>query len=219
MTTEEISNTWDLEKVSNQLRTAYTNNSEIELLSIIKQNSFLLHDLYSRKFGIQPAFHEISFGGDMRCDFAWLNDNSDGPEWVLLEVEKPDMDLFTKSNDPTSNLYHAIEQIASWRRYFNENSGEKRRIFGAVKNFRFIIAGGTSEKWGTPQARKWRIDYNNENNIEIRSSSVFLRPLRILSEHPETLWSFAEHPTTLSHSKLKPYLDEYKYMQGWQALL
>ena len=81
--------TWNLQNVEKDLKKAFSNNSETQLLEILKNNSFLFYELYSRKYGISPNFAEISFGGKFRCDFAWLNDNSDGPEWVLVEVEKP----------------------------------------------------------------------------------------------------------------------------------
>jgi len=53
-----------------------------DLLIVLKDNSFLFYELYSRKYGLQPVFREISFGAKLRCNFAWLNDNSDGPKWV-----------------------------------------------------------------------------------------------------------------------------------------
>ena len=165
---------WNILKVERQLKTAFENNSEIELLDILKKNSFLFYEFYSRKGGIQPNFSEINFGGKHRCDFAWLNDNSDGPEWVLVEVEKPKMKLFTKKNEPTADLNHSLEQVKSWDRYFNENPLEKGRIFGAVSRFRYILIGGLSEDWQTETAIKWRAYQNKEFNIEIRSIDSFL---------------------------------------------
>ena len=110
---EIIHSTWGIARVCAELTTAFEENSEQKLLSVLKDNSFLFYELYSRKYGIQPVFREINFGGELRCDFAWLNDNSDGPEWVLVEVEKPKMKLFTQKNEPTSELNHAIEQVKS----------------------------------------------------------------------------------------------------------
>ena len=88
---------WNVNKAEQQLNKSFDNNSETELLKVLKNNSFLFYELYSRKYGIQPNFKEISFGGKYRCDFAWLNDNSDGPEWVFVEIEKPKMELFAKT--------------------------------------------------------------------------------------------------------------------------
>jgi len=220
MVTEEIESTWNKKKVTAELKTAFNNNSELQLLETLKNNSFLFYCLFSRKAGIQPIFHEINFGSEMRCDFSWLNDNSDGPEWVLVEIEKPKLELFRKdNNDPTYQLNHAFEQLKSWRRYFNENPSEKKRIFGAVGRFRFILVGGDKESWAQESASKWRIDNNNESDTEIRSSDIFFRALKILEEQPDELWSFAEHPTTLPPSRLQKYWENYGYMDNWRKLI
>jgi hypothetical protein len=218
MTTEEILSTWDKTKVADDLKTAFDNNSEVQLLATLKNNSFLFYELYSRKRGIQPVFREINFGGGLKCDYAWLNDNSDGPEWVLVEIEKPKLKLFKKDHEPTHQLNHAIEQVKSWRRYFNENPAEKRRIFGAVARFRFILVGGDKESFATDSASKCRIDNNKETEIEIRSSEIFVRALAILDEHPDELWSFAENPVTLPPSDLEKYWKNYGYMDRWRQL-
>ncbi|MEC4054568.1 Shedu anti-phage system protein SduA domain-containing protein [Myroides odoratimimus] len=210
---------WDSIKVKSSLELAFNNNSEIELLQIIKANSFLLYELYSRKWGIQPSFHEINFGSKLRCDFAWLNDNSDGPEWVLLEIEKPKMKLFTKKGEPSAELNHAIEQVKTWQRYFEENPLEKKRIFGAVARFRFILVAGSKEDWSTESAIKWRKHHNATSDIEIRSSDIFYRAISILERSPSELWSFNEHPKTLSHSRLEKYWEKYGYMDIFRRIL
>lgn len=219
MKTEEIKSTWDITKITTDLKIAFDNNSEVELLAILKDNSFLFYELFSRKWGIQPVFREINFGSELRCDYAWLNDNSDGPEWVLVEIEKPKLDLFRKDNEPTHQLNHAFEQVKSWRRYFNENHAEKRRIFGAVGRFRYILVGGDKESWQTDNASKWRIDNNKETEIEIRSTDIFIRALKILEERPDELWSFAENPKTLQPSELQKFWEEYAYMDRWRKLI
>ncbi|MFH0734376.1 MAG: Shedu anti-phage system protein SduA domain-containing protein [bacterium] len=219
MNLEEMFSPWDIEKVSKDLESAFENNSESELLNVLKNNSFLFYELYFRKSGIPPVFHEINFDGKLRCDFAWLNDNSDGPEWVLVEIERPKMKIFIKNNDPSFELNHAIEQIKSWRRYFDENPDAKKRIFGAVARFRFILVAGDKQNWDSNDAKKWRIDYNKETNIEIRSSDVFIRSLESLKNHPNDFWSFAEHPTSKSHFELKKFWENYLYISKWRSVL
>lgn len=216
---EKIVQPWNLPQVKHDLEVAFEEDSERKLLEVLKENSFLFHELFRRKFGVLPVFREISFGGELRCDYAWLNDNSDGPEWILLEVESPKMKLFTKKNEPGGALNHAIEQVNSWRRYFDRYPGEKKRIFGAVSKFRYIIAGGDCLEWAKEDAARWRIDFHKHNNIEIHSSDVFIRPLDILQEHPGDLWSFAEHPKTLTQNELEPFWSEYEYMDYWRKIL
>lgn len=43
---------WRIEEVEKELLLAYENNSEIALLKILKENSFLFYELYTKKYGI-----------------------------------------------------------------------------------------------------------------------------------------------------------------------
>ena len=207
------------QEIKKELDEAFVSNSETKLLKLLKGYSLLFYNLYSRKGAIQPNFAEISFGDTYRCDFAWLNDNSDGPEWVLVEIEKPNMKLFTKKNEPTHELHHAIEQVKSWDRYFEENPGEKKRIFGAVARFKYILVAGSIEKWNTENAIKWRKQHNKESKIEIRSSNVFYKALNLFAEHEEEFWSFKENPISLKHTELGKYCQEYNYLDFWRKTL
>lgn len=205
---------WDIAKVEIDLNAAIDNNSETDLLRVLKNNSFLFFHLYTRKGGIQPVFREISFGGKLRCDFAWLNNNSDGPEWVLMELEKPKMRIFNTNGKPSAELNGAIEQVKSWQRYFNENPAEKKRIFGAVAKFRFILVAGDKIEWGREDAIKWRIHHNKTSDIEIRTSDVFIRALNDYKDNPYEFWSFEENPATLGFSELEEYWKSYSYMDN-----
>lgn len=209
---------WNLNEVTSDLQKCFAENSEIELLKVLKKNSFLFYELYSRKWGIQPLFHEVEFGNKLRCDFTWLNDNSDGPEWILLEVEQPNLPLFTKNNKPTQKLNNAIEQVKSWRRYFDENPSEKKRIFGAVSKFRYVIVGGDLLEWQKEFPSKWRID-NNKNEIEIHSFNVFERALKILKDRPDDLWSFQEYPISKNSTELQPFWENESWMDNWRKIL
>lgn len=198
-------NIWDINKVEKEVLAAFAENSETDLLRVLKNNSFLFYELFNRKYGIQPVFREISFGAKLRCDFAWLNDNSDGPEWVLVEIEKPKMKIFNSNKKPSADLNGAIEQVKTWERYFFENPSEKKRIFGAVAKFKFILIAGEGQSWSHENAIKWRNHNNSTSNIVIRSTEVFNRAIQKIKETPSEFWSFKEHPTTLEFSKLENY--------------
>lgn len=210
---------WNIEEVEKKLLAAYESNSETQVLAILKDNSFLFYDLFSRKYGVQPIFRELNFGGDFRCDFAWLNDNSSGPEWVLVEVEKPKMGLFKNDGKPTAPFQGAIEQVKNWDQYFQQNQGEMRRIFGAVAQFRFVLVTGTYEEWQTEHAKKWRMYHHKTSAIEIRSMQTFFNSIAIVKDHPGEFWSFAECPSTLSHSGLKDYWQKLPYMDSWRQII
>ena len=203
---------WDIPKVELDLKSAFDNNSETQLLKVLKDNSFLFYHLYSRKGGIQPVFREISFGAKLRCDFAWLNDNSDGPEWILMELEKPKMRIFNADGKPTAELNSAIEQVKTWQRYFNENPLEKRRIFGAVARFRFLLVAGEKKEWDKESSLKWRTHHNSTSDIELRSTDVFNRALLDYKKRPEAFWSFEENPVTFEFARLENYWKGYGYI-------
>jgi hypothetical protein len=77
----------------------------------LKAKSFLFYDLYKRKYRIHPVFSEVSFGGVYKTDFVRLNDDSDGPEWVLVEIEKPRMNLFKENDYAAAPLNNATDQM------------------------------------------------------------------------------------------------------------
>jgi hypothetical protein len=210
---------WDIEKVEKELSNAFKENSERKILEILKKNSFLFYELYHRKFAICPCFSEVSLGNKYRCDFCWLNDNSDGPEWTLVEIEKPKMQLFTLKNEPTASLHHAVEQVNSWKIYFDENPLEKRRIFGAVSKFRFVLVVGDKESWSNEYAAKWRRDKNNSCNIEIRTYDVFNRALQYIKTDYESFWSFTDNPICLQSSELDDYWKKYDYISYWRKYI
>ena len=209
---------FDVEKVREQLKEARSNSSERQLLQLLKKNSFLFSELFSRHFGIQPIFSEVSFGNNFRCDFCWLNDNSDGPEWVLVEIEKPCARLFNQNKEPSAELNHGIEQVKSWQRYFEFHPAEKRRIFGAVSRFRYILVIGEKSDWEAREASLWR-SFENQNNIEIRSMNIFDRAIENYEKTPDHYWSFQKNPLVLTASNLQAYWEEYSYIMAWRKIL
>ena len=128
--------TWDIEEVERNLKKAFDENSEQKLLDLLKKNTFLFYELVERKYTMQPIFHEVEFGNKYRCDFLWLSDRSDYPQWVLVEIEKPQGTLFNQNKSVSNYLKKGIEQVDNWRRYFAEYPSEKERIFKA-KNLKF----------------------------------------------------------------------------------
>ena len=159
------------------------------------------------------------FGTKYRCDFCWMNDNSDGSEWVLVEIEKPKMKLFKANGDPSAELNHAIEQVKSWDRYFQLNPAEKSRIFGAVSKFRLVLVAGRREDWQSNAAAKWRSYHNSTSNIEIHSTDKFYDAIDYYSQRNDNFWSFEENPVSLKSSDLDGYLSSYGYIGAWRNRL
>ena len=187
-------------------------------MKLLKENSFLFSEIFTKQWGIQPIFSEVSFGDNFRYDYCWLNDNSDGPEWVLVKIEKPNIKLFNQKNEPTAELNHGIEQVKSWKRYFEFYPAEKRRIFGAVNKFRYILIAGEKEGWDTRNASLWRA-HENRNDIEIRSMDIFDRAIERYEKNPDHFWNFEENSKVLNSTKLQIYWEENPYIMHWREVL
>jgi hypothetical protein len=51
-------------------------------------------------------------------DFMWIAHSSDLILPTLIEIEKPGKRWFKKDGDPTADLTHARQQLATWRSWF-----------------------------------------------------------------------------------------------------
>ena len=202
---------WHVDEVETQLRSAYESGLEVELLKVLKGNTFLFYDIFRRKYSPGPVFHEVGFG-NLRCDFAWLNDDSSGPEWTLVEVESPSMPLFRQNGKPSHKLNGALDQVKSWRRHFETYPGDRRQIFGAVAKFRYILIAGMPDDWQERKAMGWSADNNRTSEIEVRSFGTFDRSLAVLRQSPSEMWAFEREPVSLSPSRLQGYWEKHNYI-------
>lgn len=207
----------DIQDIRKKLDKAFDDNSELELLRLIKEHPILLSTLYYRRFGSQPVFAEIAFGSEYKCDFLWLNDNSDGPEWTIVEIEKPKMKLFSAKHDPSASLTHAIGQLDNWRRFFERNKDTKSNLFKAVSRFRWILVAGSVKEWKLPYNAQWRADYNRNNKIEIRTSDVFYKSLDLSLQDPTMFEEFERNSPAGNSAKLKEYVEAYEYLRQWDG--
>lgn len=208
-------NIWNIEEVEKNLQNIFEKNSEIELLKLLKENTFLFYELVERKFTMQPIFHEVNFGARYRCDFLWFSDRSDYPQWVLVEIEKPKGNLFNRDKTTSNYLKKGIEQIKNWKKYFEEFPLEKERIF---KNkhikFRYILVIGSKEDWNKDENSKiWR--RYDDSQIEIRSMDIFNRAINHIKEDRRGFWCFEENPKTLEPSKLDDYIEKNPFTKKY----
>lgn len=73
---------------------------------------------------------KFKLGADFIADFVVCYDRgSYGFCYELIELEKPDVPLYTKSNRPSGRLVQAIQQIQDWRLWLLKNTGSLRNIF------------------------------------------------------------------------------------------
>jgi len=71
------------------------------------------------------VFSKFKLADNYITDFAIVgqerNTNSISAFVSLVEIERSDKPLFTKSGDPTSFLSHSVRQVQNWKTWYEEN--------------------------------------------------------------------------------------------------
>jgi hypothetical protein len=76
--------------------------------------------------------------------------DSDGT-YTLVELGSPKRRLFTQAGDPTADLFHAMNQVTSWRRYIEDNLSTVQtelRLPGITAAARTLVVIGRSAELG-----------------------------------------------------------------------
>lgn len=118
----------------------------------IKRNRILLHTAAK---SITP---EVSLGSEYRADFVIGLPNR---RYILVEIERPQDELYTKAGDPAYRHKHGQQQIEDWIEWLDENKDYARKNIPALKQVKepeywLVIGrrGNMSEKHRKALARK-----------------------------------------------------------------
>ncbi|MES1242112.1 MAG: Shedu anti-phage system protein SduA domain-containing protein [Acidobacteriota bacterium] len=100
------------------------NGSEEDVQQFLIANDILL-DGFSEYGGV-IKLSKVKLGAEHVTDFVLLHavpkySNSRRPGITLVEIERPDCPLFTKSGDPAAALTHAIRQTQDWSMWIQAN--------------------------------------------------------------------------------------------------
>jgi hypothetical protein len=208
-------NVWDVSAAQAVLQAAVAANDPEEVKAVIRDNSFLLFDIYERKMGALPIFHEVAFGSHT-ADFTWLDDASNGPRWFLLKVGAPDLLVFDAGGKINPLLLEAIEEVKAWANYFELQPAEKKRLFGYVSSFRFRLIIGNAEQWQTEAAQRWRMQHNNTSFVEVRSYNTFELSLAEIADKPTDFYRFNRFHKTSGPHDLETFWKSYGYMDDYR---
>jgi len=73
-------------------------------------------------------FAQVGLGRELQMDFAYCTGNSAGVYWTFIELERPDVPIFTKAGDPSKQLSHALRQILDWTSWLQQHQEYARHI-------------------------------------------------------------------------------------------
>lgn len=100
---------------------------ESETQEFLEQHPIIL--LHAILDGFYPVastraalFAKVQLGSEYEVDFAYCSGNSIGVWWTFIELERPNVPIFTKSGDPSKYLTHAIRQVTNWQAWLADHT-------------------------------------------------------------------------------------------------
>ncbi len=121
-------------------------------------------------------------GVEYATDFA-LRRHDGG--WTLIEIERPQDDLFTSGNDFTHRFTHAFGQVLDFQHWVDHNIAYARELMPGITAPRGLLVLGTREGMSERQYNKLRQFAENSRRIEIVTYDELLARGRQLYE---SLW-------------------------------
>lgn len=96
-----------------------SSKKETEIQSFLEEYPFLLTSGYYPEGGI--VISQLPLGADFKVDFAYVVILNGGDFLHLVEIERPDLEMFTSKNEFTQEFNHAVQQIHDWSQWCSEN--------------------------------------------------------------------------------------------------
>jgi hypothetical protein len=124
-----------------------------------------------------PLYAKVRLGSEFVADFAYFEATSDGPEWFLIEIERPGVGpLFLKNGDPSSKLMHAIHQVENWQEWVARNLSYAQGLMPQIdRPFGRIFFGRRSElESEAARARLRALNRRYRGHLEVRTLDSFL---------------------------------------------
>lgn len=161
-----------------------------------------LPERYYQKFLIENAglflgnedchliISQLKLGSELETDFVTLTDNfSNGNRFELIEIKRPDSNLFNQNGSISSDFNKAIQQIRDWKRYLIDNKHwfkkylptlTTRVISNSHIKFKIIIGRRLTNPYSTEK----RNQIADEIGAEIRSFDYLTDKFRSRTFYP-----------------------------------
>lgn len=111
---------------------------------------------------IKNVHSEVKLGGKYRVDLL-LELQPEKREILLVELERSDIELFTKSGRPVAHVTHAYQQVEDWIRWWRDNPKEVPLDLDPSVQPSGLVVIGRSSHWSVEQHK--RLIGLNENRL------------------------------------------------------
>jgi hypothetical protein len=133
---------------------------EEDLQRFIKDNSFVLHQS-------AEAIPKQKLGEDSVTDFVLVASTTQGPTYILVELEHAGHQVLTKDLTLTGPVNHAIKQTRDWDVWLESNKAYFQNKLPGFETPKYLVVIGRSKDFDDQQ-RKYIRSYNREwRNLEL----------------------------------------------------
>jgi hypothetical protein len=87
--------------------------------------------------------------------------------WTLVEIERPQDDLFTRGDDFAARFTHAFGQVLDFQQWVDQNVAYARELMPGIAAPRGLLVIGTRQGLGDRQTKKLKQFADNSRRIEI----------------------------------------------------
>jgi hypothetical protein len=125
---------------------------------------------------------KLAFGAT-KTDFVF---REGAGEYLLVEIEAPVRSIFTKEGQPRAELTHAVNQVADWIRYIQDNLSTVQRelqLTGISPNPHALVVIGRSATLTEPHRRKLATLMSMHPSLRIITYDELLESARRAVEH------------------------------------
>jgi hypothetical protein len=163
MTDKEI----EIKQAAKKLWELCNSSCKEEVLhQFLKENFYLFHNSLEMNHP-RGVYSKVSLGPTYVTDFITYFDKTPGRYWILIEIELPNVPLFTKSGDPSRYLTHAIRQVTDWQAWISDNLAYARTFLTEILDPIGVVVIGRRDSLTDENKRQLRQILRNNRQLEI----------------------------------------------------
>ena len=140
------------------------------LLEGVQDEGTLFQFLRQRPFVLHQSAESIPkqrLGEDFVTDFVLIDTTSQGPAYILVELERASHAIFTRNLELASPVIHAIKQTRDWDVWLENNKAYVQKKLPGFETPKYMIVIGRSNNF-TEDHRAHMRSYNREwKNLEL----------------------------------------------------
>jgi hypothetical protein len=152
-----------LQEIARQFEELLQGDSQEEILqTFLKEHPFVLHQS-------AESISKQKLGEDFVTDFVLAATTNQGPNYILVELERANHQIMTKDYALASPVTHAIKQTRDWDVWLEKNKAYVQNKLPGFETPRYLVVIGRSADF-TEDQKAYLRSYNREfKNIELLS--------------------------------------------------